>query len=268
MRGMSAEGFARTSERLEALADSADAQMLGDGLLSVASLLQREPSLRRALTDPAASADAKDRLARGILSGKVSGEAVEVVATAAGARWSSAGDFVAALEQLGATSLAIAAEKESRLAELEDDLFRFGRIVAGDPGLRDAISNKQVPVARRQQLVSDLLEGRATAPAVRLAVQAVASGHRSFEAAIEEFQKIAADRQRRVVALVRVAVDLTGEERTRLAGALSRLYRRDIHLNVVVDPLVLGGVRVEVGEEVIDGTVAGKLDDARRRMTG
>jgi F-type H+-transporting ATPase subunit delta len=264
---MSAEGFARTSERLEALAESADAQLLGDGLLSVASLLQREPSLRRALTDPAASTEAKDHLARGILSGKVSGETVEVVATAASSRWSSAGDFVAALEQLGATSLAIAAEKESRLAELEDDLFRFGRIVAGDPALRDAISNKQVPVARRQQLVSDLLEGKATAPAVRLAVQAVTSGHRSFETAIEEFQKIAAERQRRVVALVRVAVDLSAEERTRLAGALSRQYGRDIHLNVVVDPLVLGGVRVEVGDEVIDGTVAGKLDDARRRMT-
>jgi F-type H+-transporting ATPase subunit delta len=116
--------------------------------------------------------------------------------------------------------------------------------------------------------VSDLLEGKATAPAVRLAVHAVASGHRSFEAAIEAFQKIAADRQRRVVALVRVAVDLTGDERTRLAGALSRQYGRDVHLNVVVDPVVLGGVRVEVGDEVIDGTVAGRLDDARRRMTG
>jgi F-type H+-transporting ATPase subunit delta len=265
---MSAEGFALTRERLEALAESADAQRLGDGLLSVASLLQREPSLRRALTDPAASTEAKDRLARGILGGKVSEETVEVVATAAGTRWSSTTDFVAALEQLGALSLAIAADKESRLAELEDDLFRFGRIVLGDPGLRDAISNKQLPVTRRQELVSNLLEGKATAPAVRLAVQAVASGHRSFEAALEEFQRIAAERQRRAVALVRTAVDLTPDERTRLAGALSEQYGRDVHVNVVVDATILGGIRVEIGDEVIDGTVAGRLEDARRRMTG
>jgi F-type H+-transporting ATPase subunit delta len=268
MRGMSAEGFSLTREALEAAAESGDAMQLGDGLLSVAALLLREPSLRRALTDPAASTEAKQRLAHGILGGKVSDETVEVVAAAAGARWSSASDFVAALEQLGALALAIAAEKDSQLAELEDDLFRFGRIVLGDPALRDAISNKQVPIAQRQQLVASLLEGKATAPAVRLAVQAVASGHRSFETALEEYQKVAADRQRRLVALVRAAVDLTAEERNRLANALSRQYEREIHLNVVVDPEVLGGIRVEVGDEVIDGTVAGRLDDARRRMAG
>lgn len=268
MRGMSAEGFTLTRDALESAAESADAQQLGDGLLSVSALLQREPSLRRALTDPAASTEAKEHLARGILGGKVSDETVDVVATAARARWSSTMDFVTALERLGALALAIAAEKAGRLAELEDDLFRFGRIVVGDPQLRDAISNKQVPAALRQRLVTDLLEGKATAPAVRLAVQAITSGHRSFEAALDEFQKVAADRQRRLVALVRVASDLTGDERNRLANALSRKYERDIHLNVVVDPDVLGGIRVEIGDEVIDGTVAGRLDDARRRMAG
>ena len=268
MRGMSAEGFTLTQEALESAAESADAQELGDGLLSVSALLLREPSLRRALTDPAASTAAKEHLARGILGGKVSDATVDVVATASRARWSSTSDLVTALERLGALALAISAEQDGRLAELEDDLFRFSRIVVSNPQLRDAVSNKQVPAAHRQKLVGDLLEGKATAAAVRLAVQAVTSGHRSFEAALEEFQKIAADRQRRLVALVRVASNLTSEERTRLADALSRQYGRDIHLNVVVDPEVLGGIRVEIGDEVIDGTVAGRLDDARRRMAG
>lgn len=268
MRGTSAEGYARTSEKLESVANAGDALVVGDELLAVAATLQSEPSLRRALTDPAASTEARDRLARGILAEKVSDDTVEVVAVAATARWSSAADFVAALEQLGAVALAISAESDGRLGELEDDLFRFARIVAGSPGLRDAITNKQVPAARRQSLVAELLEGKATAQAARLAVQAVGSGHRSFEAALEEFQRIAAERQRRLVALVRVATDLTAEERSRLAASLSRKYERDIQLNVVVDPDVLGGIRVEVGDEIIDGTVAGRLDDARRRMAG
>jgi F-type H+-transporting ATPase subunit delta len=268
MRGTSAEGFALTRDKLESVTGTGEAQVIGDELLTVAATLQSEPALRRALTDPAASSEAKERLARTILAGKVSDDTVEVVAVAATARWSSTGDFVGALEQLGALALAIAAESDGRLDALEDDLFRFARIVAGSPGLRDAITNKQVPVARRQSLVSGLLEGRSTPEAARLAVHALASSHRSFEAALEEYQKIAADRQARLVALVRVAADLTAEERTRLAAMLSRQYGRDIHLNVVVDPEVLGGVRVEIGDEVIDGTVAGRLDDARRRMAG
>ncbi len=268
MRGMSAEGFALTRETLESRAESGEAQQLGDELLSVSALLPREPSLRRALTDPAASTEAKQQLTRRVFDGKVAEPTIDVVATAAGARWSSAGDFVAALEQCGALALAISAEQDGRLGELEDDLFRFARIVAGDAELRDAITNKQVPTARRQQLVADLLEGKATAPAVRLAVHAVSSGHRSFEAALADFQKVAADRQRRLVALVRAAVELSDEERHRLAGALSRQYGRDIQVNVVVDPEILGGIRVDIGDEVIDGTVAGRLDDARRRMTG
>ncbi len=268
MRGTSAEGMAQSTERLESLAADSDAEQLGAELFAIADLVSREASLRRAMTDPSASSAAKSGLARAVLGGKVSAPTMEVVATAAEARWSSASDFVHALEQLGALALVISAERAGQLSDVEDELFRFGRVVAGDPQLRDAITNKQVAVEHRQALVSALLEGKASRPAVRLAVQAVGSRGRSFSAAIEDFQELSAERQQRLIALVRTVIDLNEQERARLGEALSRQYGRNIHLNVVVDPMVLGGVKVEVGDDVIDGTVAGRLDDARRRMTG
>lgn len=269
MRGVSAEGYAVSRDKLEArAADGGDAQQLGDELFSVADLLVREVALRRALTDPTAAPLAKSNLASTVLGDKVSDETVDVVATAAAARWSSTADFVGAVESLGALALVIAAEQAGTLGELEDELFRFGRLVVGEPELRDAITNKQIPAANRQALVAGLLEGKASAPTVRLATQAVSSQHRSFEVALEEFQKVAGDRRQRLIAVVRSAVELNEEERTRLATALRRQYGRKVHLNVVVDPQVLGGIRVDLGDDVIDGTVAGRLDDARRRMAG
>jgi len=268
MRGVSAEGFAASLERLEAVAGSGGANRLGDELFAVTAVAATQGSLRRALTDPAADADAKRRLAHDVLDGKVGEPTVDVVTVAAAARWSSSSDFVATLEAMGVQALMVAAERDGNLANLEDELFRFGRVVAGDPELRDAVTNKQVALGRRQQLVAELLEGKASYQAQRLATQAIATQHRSMEVALDEYQKAAAARQRRTVAVVRSAIPLTDEERERLTAALGRQYEREIHLNVVVDPEVLGGIRVEVGDDVIDGTVTGRLDDARRRMTG
>ncbi|MGI8888273.1 MAG: F0F1 ATP synthase subunit delta, partial [Nocardioidaceae bacterium] len=111
MRGSSAEGLATTSERLESLASEGDAEQLGEGLFAVTDVLHRQPSLRRALTDPAAGTDAKAGLARDVFDGLVSAGTVETVETSARARRSSASDFLQAFEYLGVLALTIAADK-------------------------------------------------------------------------------------------------------------------------------------------------------------
>ena len=268
MRGVSAEGRAESVARVEQAAAEHDAAALGSELFAVADLLGREASLRRALTDPSAQTEAKDRLVRTVFAGRLNDPTIDVVATAASSRWSSAGDSVDTVEHLAALSLVIESEKNGQLEELEDELFRFGRVVSGDPQLRDAMTNKAVPLGHRQALVRGLIEAKVSPPAVTLAVHALASRHRSVEAALEEYQKVAADRQERLVALVRSAIELTADQRDRLAAALAEQYGRNIHLNLLVDPDVLGGIRVELGDDVIDGTVASRLDDARRRIAG
>ena len=268
MRGISAEGYAESVERLESVAADADAGQVGNELFAVAAVLGQEPALRRALTDPSAAGEAKSSLARGVFGDKLSAGATDVTSTAAAARWSSTGDFVDAIEQLGALALIIDSEKANKLSDLEDELFRFGRIVSGDPELRDAITNRVVPVQHRQDLVRSLLGDKVSGSAASLAVQAVASRHRSFELALEQFQKLVSERQQRLVAVVRTAVDLEPAQRERLVAALSSQYGREVQLNVLVDPDVMGGIRVELGDDVIDGTIASRLDDAHRRMAG
>lgn len=169
MRGLSAEGLAQAVERVDALADSGDAQQLGSELLAAAGVFGTQGSLRRAITDSSAPQDARTGLATAIFAGKVADATLEVLSTVAASPWSSPTDFVDAVEQLGVLALVVAAEKAGELNELEDELFRFGRVVASDHALRDAITNKQVPASARQGLVSGLLDGKASAATITLA---------------------------------------------------------------------------------------------------
>jgi len=269
MRGVSGHAVKEAAERLAAaIADGGDPMRLGDDLFAVAALLDAQPGLRRTFTDPAGHAEAKQGLAGALLSDKISAPALDVFSTAVAQRWSSSRDLGDAIEELGVKALVAAADKSGHLDDLEDELFRFSRIVRGEPALRDAISNRSVAVERRRELVRELLASRASQPAMRLSEQALMGRHRSVGVALAEYQRIAAEHRSRVVAIVRSAVALTDAEKERLADVLGRQAGREVHLNVVIDPEVVGGVRVELGDEVIDGTVVGRLEDARRRMAG
>jgi F-type H+-transporting ATPase subunit delta len=269
MRGVSAHAVEEAAERLaSAISEGADAKLVADDLFATAALLDFQPGLRRTFTDPAGYAEAKQDLAGALLSDRVSEPALDVFVTAVGQRWSSSYDLGNAMEQLGVMALVAAADDSGHLDDLEDELFRFSRIVEGEPALRDALSNRSVAVEHRRELVRRLLAKKASQPAVRLAEQAVTGRHRSVGIALAEFQRIAAERRSRVVATVRSAVALTDAEKDRLADVLARQAGREVHLNVVIDPAVVGGVSVELGDEVIDGTVVGRLEDARRRMAG
>jgi F-type H+-transporting ATPase subunit delta len=267
--GVSTESRTVVVRRLDEVLDSgADPAHVGTELFSVAALLDSEPGLRRLLTDPATPALSKSRLVRELLDGRVDHATVEVVATAAEQRWSAARDLGDSLELAGVVAEVVAAERNGQADELEDELFRFSRIVAAEPELRDTLADRSVPVEHRARLVRTLLGDKATEPTVLLVEQALAGRHRSLTVALKAYQDVAADRRERMVATVRTAKPLSEEDKNRLAEALRRQYDRPVHLNVVIDEEVLGGLRVEIGDEVIDGTVASRLDEARRRLAG
>ena len=269
MIGASRGSLAAARENLESLTDatSVDALGLGEELSAVTALLDREVSLRRVLTDPARSGQDKAQLAGSLLSDQVSGETVDLVCGLVRSRWSSPRDLVDAIEQLAAYAEIIAADRAGALDDVEDELFRFGRVVAGSNDLRAALSEPQADSATKAGLVRSLLGGRAAPATVRLVVSLVSHPRgRSLEQGLEEYSKLAASRRGRVVALVTVAVPLSAGQRQRLAGALKKLYGRQVHLNIYIDPEVLGGVRVQIGDEVIDGTVARRLEAARQGL--
>jgi F-type H+-transporting ATPase subunit delta len=271
MRGASRDSLAAARDRLEALLDTrgTDPAQLGEDLLGITGVLARSAGLRRALTDPSRSRDSKAELVAQILGGKVSDGAVDLLAALAGSRWSTAGDLTDAVEILGVDAVLAAAENAGRLDAVEDELFRFSRVVAADVGLRDAFSARSEGRERKSELVHRLLDGKAAPETARLAVQAaVAPRGLRTEQVLENFVEAAAYRRQQLVAEVISAVPLTTRQRERLGGALRRIYGRAIRLNTDVDPEVVGGLRVQLGGEVIDGTVLARLEDARRRLAG
>lgn len=269
MRGASAESLATLTEVLGSSIDSgADAPRIADDLFGVAAVLRREPGLRRVTTDASITPEAKGNLARQVFGEQLEAASLELVAKAASLRWASTRDLGDALEHLGVVAVVKGADTAGQADSLEDELFGFGRIVTENPELRDALSDPARSTQDKRELVSNLLDGRATPATVRLAQQSIDGTHRTVSVAIEEYQKVAADHRNRLVATVRVARELADGDRQRLEGALSGQYGRPVHLNVVVDPEVIGGMKVEIGHDVIDGTVANRLDDARRRLAG
>jgi F-type H+-transporting ATPase subunit delta len=242
----------------------ASGETVSTDLFAIVDVLNSSPTLRRALSDPGSPEDARRGLVHGLFDGKVSDAAVALVAAAAAARWAGGRTFAAAVERQAVRAELFKADSREQLEETEDELFRFARLVQGDPSLRNAVSDRSVPLAHRQTLIGDLLEGKVTESTITLAKRAVLAQERTFDHTLEGYIQLAAAQKNRLVATVRVAQPLTEDQTTRMQSALTRQMGRPVFVQVVVDPGVLGGVRVELGDEVIEGTVAGKLENARR----
>jgi F-type H+-transporting ATPase subunit delta len=268
MRGASRASLSEAKERLVALATGApSARQLGDELFAVVSLLDGEPALRRALADPASARDARAGLAAAVLGSQVSDRTAELVSSVVTAQWSSPADLVDAIEQLAVLAIVIIADRDGHLDDLEDDLFRFARIVGSQPELRAALGNPFAPAPAKEQLVASLLERKATPEAVQLVTRASLHprGH-SLDRNLEEYARLAAQFRERLVAEVRVATELSAAQRSRLAAALARAYGHEVHLNMVLDRQVVGGMIIRVGGEQIDASVATRLAEIRRRL--
>lgn len=237
---------------------------LAGELFAVVDAVDAQPVLRRSLTDPGLSVDQRKQLVARLLGGKVSGSAQYIVEEAAAQRWTGGRSFSDALERQGVRAEFRAAQAQGQLDEVIDELFRFERTIAGDGDLRAALANRGVALAGRVDLVTRLLDGRAHEATVVLARRAAGARERSVNDTLEAYLKLAADMRARGVATVHVARPLTAEQHERMRAALSRQVGREIDMHVIVDPAVLGGVRVEIGDEVIEGTVAGRLETARR----
>jgi F-type H+-transporting ATPase subunit delta len=271
MNGASREAHAAARERLEALTDSSsvDAGQLAEQLAAVTEFLDREVALRRVLTDPVQSGEARAELATRLLTGHVDGPALDLVTGMVRARWSRSRDLVDSVEELAASADLTKAQQGNTLDDVEDELFRFGRIVQSSAALRAALTDRAASTEAKSELLHSLLGGRANPVTERLVVRLVTRPRgRSLEAGLEAMSRLAAARRDRAVAVVTSAVPLTDAQKQRLGAALAKLYGRQMHLNLDVDPTVLGGISVRVGEEVIDGTITERLAEASRRLAG
>jgi F-type H+-transporting ATPase subunit delta len=244
-----------------------DPTALAAELDAVVALLRREPSLSRALADPTTPEQARADLVTRLFGSRVAPAALELLGQAARSRWSRPLDLTLALADLGVESLLAQAERDNALDDVEDELFRFGRVVDQNAALALALTDPAATPAVKQRLVERLLAGKAHPVTTALAQRAVAEYQRGdISRRIERLSAAAAARRDRVVGVVTTAVPLDADQLARLRVAVSRYFGREVQLQVDVDPSVLGGVRVRVGEEIVDGSVARRLAAARTRL--
>jgi F-type H+-transporting ATPase subunit delta len=270
MRGTSQASHDAVLREFETVLSGAgkDGLTIGEQLFSVVDALDSAGSLRRALTDPARPGADKGDLVRSLF-GKLDTRVQDVLVSFVESRWSDEQDLAQSIEDAGVAALLAFAESKGDLVAVEEQLFRVERLLSGERDLLVAMSNRSATKEARLALLDGVLGGKLAAVPQALLVRAVGMPReRRLVPALEAFIDAAAERRNRSVAHVTAAVELSAAQRKRLAGILSGAYGREVQINVAVDPEVIGGIRVQVGSEVVDGTVLARLDQARRRLVG
>jgi F-type H+-transporting ATPase subunit delta len=156
---------------------------------------------------------------------------------------------------------------EGTVAEVEGELFRFSQTLQGSDELRTTLTDDSIPAARRQQIVEDLLGGKASPTTVALVSMVVATGRgHDLPAIIRQLVEMSAAAANKEVGEVRSAVPLTADQVDRLTKALNEATGKQVEVKVTVDPSLLGGIVAQVGDTVIDGSVRTRLEQLKNAL--
>lgn len=269
LRAASRESLAALVQKFESSTEGAAAAALttlADDLADVAKLLLKESALNKHLAEPTDDAAPKVRLVEQLFDGKIDATSLDLLKTAVSQRWSSEGNLVDALEHVARLALLVRAERDGQGEEVEDQLFRFGRILDSESEFSRLLGDTEVPADKRVALLKKVLDssGAANATAAALLTQTVELLRgETADAAVNDLAELAVSRRGEAVAQVTAAADLTDAQRTRLTEVLSRIYGTPVSVQLEVDADVLGGLLITVGDEVIDGSISSRLAAAR-----
>lgn len=280
MAGVSSESLTTALKQLEATLPTATLS-LAQELFSIVTVVDGSAGLRRSLTDPSRSGEEKSALVSKLVNGKVSATAEAIVGQLAAARWADARDIGDALETLAATVVIAVAENRSAsatsgnsvsgvssLEELENDLFSFNQIVGSSHEVQAALAQTQASESAKTDLALKLVPGASEEAKVLIRQAVVHPRGLKTAKLIERFANLAAARQQRWIANVTVSRPLEQTQLDRLQRGLNSLYGRELKVNVSVDEALIGGVRVQVGDEVVDASVMTRLGELRRQLAG
>lgn len=273
MRSASRRALVSLVDQFGTLASSLDNQglsALAGDLTSVAGLLDREVVVTRYLTVPAEDATPRVRLLERLVATKVGAPALDMLRAAVSERWSVNSDLIDAIEHVARTALLELSEREGQVDEVEDQLFRFSRVLDAQPRLASLLGDGTVSAENRVQLLRNVL-GRASHsvnPIVGalLAQTVELLRGQPAEEAVQSLAEVAVARRGEVIAQVSAAVEPSAAQRTRLAEVLRRIYGHPVTVQLQIDTALLGGLSIAVGDEVIDGTLASRLAAAEAQL--
>ena len=234
-------------------------------LLAAARAVSESSQLSGALADPSAPAAARQNVVAAVFGGFSAG-AQGVLKTAVAERWSNAGELVDGIEELAIRAAAIAEPG----ADIEAELFGFSRVIAANPELELALGSRAGGEEAKSALVERLLAEGSTSAATTLIIASLVRQPRGrrVRRLLNRAMSIVSSQRGRVVATVHTAAALSDAQRTRLSDSLSRRYDGQVSLNVVIDPAVVGGLRVQIADDVIDGSISARLADLRQKLAG
>ena len=163
-----------------------------------------------------------------------------------------------------AQAILAVASAESNGAQIEDEIYRFSQVLQSSEELKSTLSDASIPSARRQQIVEDLLDGQVTQTTVALVSMIVAAGMGGdIKAIADKVVGLGAESRDKAVAEVYSVVDLSSDQQQRLAAALKSATGKDVEMKIIIDESVMGGLLVQIEDEVIDGTVRTRLKQLR-----
>ena len=244
-----------------------DAAVFATNLFTILSVLSTSIGVRRALTDNSRDASAKAELISNLFGKNISAPAQSLLASAASLRWSSPGEIADAIENLAVEAESAVADKNGELEKLENQLFDFARVLKANPDLRQALNTSADTDEGKLSLLEAVIKGKYSSSTLNLLRKVVTLRRgRSIDATLAAYSHYVSSRKDRLVAHVKSAVELSSSQIEKLVAALTKQMGRPVHINLEIDPKVLGGISIRYADDVIDGTIVNRIAEAGRAL--
>jgi F-type H+-transporting ATPase subunit delta len=244
-----------------------DAAQFSTDLFTILTVLSSSVGLRRALTDNSRDGSAKSELITNLFRNNIGSAAKSLLTQAASLRWSNPSEIADAMENLAVEAVSATADKNNELETMESQLFDFTQVLISNSEFRQALNSAAGTDEGKKSLLESVVSGKYSPSTIKLLTYAVVLHRgRSIDATLAAYSHYVSNSRNRLVAHVKTAVALTDNQTSALIAALTKQLGKQVHVNIEIDPKVLGGISIRYADDVIDGTISNRLSEASRAL--